>query len=89
MMEAEKRFSRRATTNFQTKPGQGFANPRAESFRGGFLCGKTCGEWEGGAGLSAGILDFRGVKNLFEESIPKAVQGLLNSVNFDKIHAEP
>jgi len=88
MMKVEKRFSRRATTNFQSEPRQGFANPCTESFRGGFLCGKACGEWEGRAGLSAGIFDFGWVKNLFEESISKAVQGLLNSVDFNKIHSE-
>jgi hypothetical protein len=88
MMKVEKRFSRRATTNFQSEPGQGLANPCAESFGSGFLCSKACGEWDGGSGLSSGIFDFGRVKNLFEESIPKAVQGLLNSVDLDKIHAQ-
>jgi hypothetical protein len=83
MMKVEKRFSRGVTTNFQSEPGQGFSDPSAKSFGGGFLCGKTCGEWDGGAGLSAGIFDFGRVKNLFEEPIPKTLEGFLNPADFD------
>jgi hypothetical protein len=87
-MKVEKRFSRGVTTNFQSEPRQGFSDSCAKSFRGGFLCGKTCGEWDGGAGLSAGIFDFGRVENLFEEAISKTLEGFFDPVDFDQVHAK-
>jgi hypothetical protein len=64
------------------------SNPRAKSFGSGFLRGKSGGEWDGRTGLRTGIFDFRRMKNLLEEPIPKTLKGFLNPVDFDQIHAK-
>jgi len=64
------------------------ANSRPKSFGSGFLCGKSGSEWDGRTGLRAGIFDFRRMKNLLEEPIPISVEGILNPVDFDQIHAK-
>jgi hypothetical protein len=64
------------------------SNSRAKSFGSGFLRGKSGGEWDGRTGLRTGIFDFRRMKNLLEEPIPKTLKGFLNPVDFDQIHAK-
>jgi hypothetical protein len=58
------------------------ANSSPKSFGSGFLSGKSCGEWDGRAGLRAGILDFGRVENLLEETISISIEGLLDAINF-------
>jgi len=87
-VQAEKGLSVGLALNFHSQPRQELANSCAKSFGGGFFCGKTCGERDGRAGLGAGVFDLRRVKNLFEESIPKTLEGFIDPVDFDQVHAK-
>jgi hypothetical protein len=88
-VKAEKRLAGGLPADFHSKPRESRSDSCAESLGGGFLGRKAGRQRNGWPGLGAGVSNFRRMKDLFQKTIPEAIEGILNPFNLDEIHAQP